>query len=798
MVLQRLFTIRRLLSGAFALLGATLLGALGLTALQAHQQVRQIDQQAQAMLAAVELGVGLASLAHEGFEVRQILSQPQAATAEQRAALRHSREASQAMPQAAAVLLARAPAAEGAAALSGIAQDLEAWRRQADAQLSRPANAREAAQVQAVLQASQRLPSSIAEAWMERLPAAAGRDAELLRGAETLRLGWRLRESAGMARAAIAQGLAAGRAPSAAVLAQIDEALANATLFKEMLTVQIRAGAGGPAAIEALERLTERFSGPESLLEGALLTLDDWRASQRPELTAAEWMIRSERSFMEILGLKRIIADAVRSFVADESGTAWLRFVICLAVAAVGLVFVLLMLTLIHRRVTAPLLRLTGSVGKLAAGDEDVRFSDTARQDEIGELACAMAQFQEQQREAARQREAAEAERTAARLAQDEALRALAERIESQTREGFATIQTHMDDLRQEAEGAGDAAARIAGAGQQAGDAASDALSASDAVASATTQLASSVREISARMEEAARLTGTAATDAEHGETTMRGLAEAVERIGGVAQLITDIAGRTNLLALNATIESARAGDAGKGFAVVASEVKNLASQTARATEEIALQIAAVQSGTERAVTAIAAVRETVQGLSGISGGVAAAITEQSAATQEIARAVAQAADGTRQIATRVAGLGEEAGTGAARAERMRGFSDKSAEALEAARRVIMIAVREASAAVDRRRNSRLPMQGEAQATFGGQSHAVRLVDVTTDGVGLRPAPQLGPVGASGSITIADLGSIRARIIEHEGARTRLALEPTAEQAARLTALLAPGMSQAA
>jgi len=144
-------------------------------------------------------------------------------------------------------------------------------------------------------------------------------------------------------------------------------------------------------------------------------------------------------------------------------------------------------------------------------------------------------------------------------------------------------------------------------------------------------------------------------------------LAEAAQKIGDVVALIIDIADQTNLLALNATIEAARAGDAGKGFAVVASEVKNLANQTAKATDEIGAQIAGVQTSTQEAVSAIEAIVKTISKIDEISSSIASAVEEQGAATQEIARNVEQAAAGTQEVSSNIGGVSQAANdTGAA------------------------------------------------------------------------------------------------------------------------------------
>jgi methyl-accepting chemotaxis protein len=169
-------------------------------------------------------------------------------------------------------------------------------------------------------------------------------------------------------------------------------------------------------------------------------------------------------------------------------------------------------------------------------------------------------------------------------------------------------------------------------------------------VAASAEELAASVQEISRQVSESAAIAAQAAREAGATDQTVAGLSEAASRIGDVVRLIGDIAGQTNLLALNATIEAARAGEAGKGFAVVASEVKNLAGQTAKATDEIAAQIASMQQATGAAVTAIRGIGGTITRMNEIASSIAAAVEEQGAATGEIARSVQQAAAGTSEV----------------------------------------------------------------------------------------------------------------------------------------------------
>ncbi|HEY0836573.1 MAG TPA: globin-coupled sensor protein [Azospirillum sp.] len=176
-------------------------------------------------------------------------------------------------------------------------------------------------------------------------------------------------------------------------------------------------------------------------------------------------------------------------------------------------------------------------------------------------------------------------------------------------------------------------------------------------VAAAAEELSSSINEISRQVSQSSAVAGRAVTAADRTDATVRSLVESAQRIGEIVKLINDIASRTNLLALNATIEAARAGEAGKGFAVVASEVKSLATQTARATEDITTQIVSIQKVTGDAAGAIREIGALIGDINGITSAIAAAVEEQGAATQEIARNVQEAAASANQVSTNIAGV---------------------------------------------------------------------------------------------------------------------------------------------
>ncbi len=201
-------------------------------------------------------------------------------------------------------------------------------------------------------------------------------------------------------------------------------------------------------------------------------------------------------------------------------------------------------------------------------------------------------------------------------------------------------------------------------------------------VATASEELGASISEIGRQAAQSANIAGRAVEEADRTDDVVRSLSDAAMRISEVVSLINDIAGQTNLLALNATIEAARAGEAGKGFAVVAQEVKNLANQTAKATEEISQQILSVQGVTESAVGAIEEIRRTIQEMSDIATTIASAVEEQNAATGEIGLNVQQAAAGTNEVSTNITGVSRAAEeTGASSAQVLQASSDLNQQA---------------------------------------------------------------------------------------------------------------------
>ncbi|WP_372400364.1 methyl-accepting chemotaxis protein [Azospirillum sp. HJ39] len=349
-----------------------------------------------------------------------------------------------------------------------------------------------------------------------------------------------------------------------------------------------------------------------------------------------------------------------------------------IVVGALALAAVLLLALWLATRaiVGRPLRRIIATVQALTAGRRDVEVADRDRADEIGAINTALQLFKENAGRVAQMEEQRRLDDAQAAERRKQELARLAAGFEGSVGDVVAGVTEQAERIRADSEGLS-AIAEQTNAQASAVAGAADVASANvQTVAAAAEELAHSIEEINQRIAASSRMANDAVGEVERTNGTVAGLAQAAQKIGDVVSLIQSIAGQTNLLALNATIEAARAGEAGKGFAVVASEVKNLANQTAKATEEIAAQIAEMQAVSGNAVGAIQSIGRTILGISETVTAVAAAAEEQGAATREISRNVQQAAGGTREVSANIVGVTRAAGETGSMAAQARTAAD--------------------------------------------------------------------------------------------------------------------------
>ncbi|MFN3685642.1 methyl-accepting chemotaxis protein [Salinarimonas sp.] len=500
--------------------------------------------------------------------------------------------------------------------------------------------------------------------------------------------------------------------------------------------------------IVALQRAGDGAGAQRILLGEVSGLFDDWLAAINRFIDYQEAQNR---------GIGAQVAQSASGF--QTLAMIALLVAIALAIGAASLV---------GRSIIRPVRSLVSVMQALAAGQHKVEIVGAERTDEIGEMAKTVAVFRDNAVERARlERDAQrERDRERQRQAQLEGLIARFREIISRT---LASVNDGTRAMRETAGSLTSVAGTAAGQASAAREASTTAASEVQSVASAAEQLSASIREIAAQASRASGVVERATSVANRTNEKVGSLSEAAERIGAVVDMIRSIAEQTNLLALNATIEAARAGEAGKGFAVVASEVKTLASQTAKATAEIAEQITAVQGSTRESVDAIREIGNAVHEIETFMQAIATAVDEQDGATKEISHSIAVASrgsiDATQNVETVAGAIDETAG----QARTVLGVSDKlTAVAQELSQAVDSFLQGVAADVEDRRGGQRLPTQ-EAVMIFGtGKRQSTTLMDISATGARLAAFPG-ARVGERLKIALSSGETVDVEVVRVDG-----------------------------
>jgi methyl-accepting chemotaxis protein len=477
---------------------------------------------------------------------------------------------------------------------------------------------------------------------------------------------WLLRNTAGEPAVLILTGLATGHvAPDARVT--YTKFVGGTEAAWNALELAVAGMQLPPALSAAMAATKTAYFDPQYLsVRDRLLTA--LVTGEKAEMPANQWSALAVEHLGAAVEVAEAALDAARAHALTQRTVAQRSLVMQLALLALALALALGAMMAVGRRVITPLHNMRDAMLKVAAGDLTVDTGYAQRHDEIGALAGALETFKQQAADKVRIEEQ-ERERNAGAATRQRAIEGYVGEFESMVRETLQELGAASSQMRTTSAGMSSVSSQTNARVQIAEKASGEASMSVESVASASQELSASINDISRQAAHAAGIAGRAVSRAQETDGTVQGLAKTASRIGEVVGLINTIAAQTNLLALNATIEAARAGEAGRGFAVVASEVKSLASQTAKATEDISEQIADIQKVANEAIDAIKGIGTIIGEVNEVATAIAAAVQEQGAATQEISRSTQHAAQGTKNVSDNITGVKADADAAAAAAE---------------------------------------------------------------------------------------------------------------------------------
>ncbi len=651
-----------------ALLGAmlvVLLAALAVPTWSAIEQLREATRVVAIARAGESVFAALQYLRPERGTVQAALTAAAPADASLLTSLTNARGKATEGVEAVLRECGAAHCTEDAAGLVAFASSIErlvAVRRDTDAALRLPLGERTAG-----LPASWTAASTDAVTRLDRMSAALTERVRLLDApiAELMavkQLSWQVRDSAGLERNFYSAAIN-GKSLDAAT--QIRMAWYRGRIEADWgLLRELTARDGAPAGVvAAMQGATASFFGSYDkariALHAALL------AGQAPPVSLSDWLRVSSEALDSLIQVPNAAVEETQAYAERRAAAAMWRLWVQAGLLGFGLLVGASGFVLVQRRITAPIHAISASMRRLALGELTTTIVGEGRRDEVGEMAAAVIVFRDGMVRAEHLAADREVERDRATTEKRAALVTMADTIAAETQAVLDRVSERTASLSGTADAMTASADRTGKSAQDAAMSASQVLANAQSVAGTADQLAGSFREIGEQVSHAADAVRRAVEAGGAARGTIETLNHTVGRIGAVADMISEIAARTNLLALNATIEAARAGDAGKGFAVVASEVKQLAGQTARSTQEIAGHIAEVRQATGASEAAVGRIESIISELDGIAGAIAAAVGEETAATTEISQNVSQTLTAMDAMNDQAGAVSKEAGLNA-------------------------------------------------------------------------------------------------------------------------------------
>jgi methyl-accepting chemotaxis protein len=640
---------------AFFLLSLSAAAAVGLLAavVTVVTESRHASAAAQAQQLAMAIRAGLSASEHlaleRGYYLADVLIEP-AIDAGERAKIDKLKAETDVAFADIIDRLERSGIAEATAKVAELRQlvaRLVALRAEGDGAIAVALVARDRTTVDTLFLRMLKLPGEVDRILDPVENALSGLDSESARFIAIGRLGWEMRDLSSRRSALYNTALGTQKPIGAAGMEKMAEAIGR--IDQTWIRIQAAVARAGdrPRLVSALDVVRKGY------IEGAAelyKPLDEHaRTDGAYAIEPRDFRLKNSAAMQQVLAVRDAAIseaiDAADGHRAADLVALWL---------AVGLLVLVVAVTagvamLLGRRIVGPITVLTEVISQLAGGVRDFAVPSRERHDEIGRMAQAIEELRQRSIEAAAMTESVATQR-AAEAARVERVAAVTGAFDRQSATLIEAVVSAAGSVGAEANQTADIARDISGRTASVVKSSTDASGNVETIAAATEELSISVRGIAERVRKSAEIAGRAVGEAQRADARIASLGAASQAIEGIVKLISSVAAQTNLLALNATIEAARAGDAGRGFAVVASEVKGLATQTGKATEEIAAQVQEIQAATSEAIAAIRDVGLTITEISGIAAELAGAVEQQNAATGEIAGNAQRAADGTRSV----------------------------------------------------------------------------------------------------------------------------------------------------